>query len=421
MSITQAPTHAPIPTTSPIPDFPAEFADIPNTILDCWRSHGNYTIVSEFLEYEVIRSASWITSKLPPSEWITSTDIFPGGNCQTTPISLTTLCDGFPRASTYLVNCESDLVTSYYTTTWIQSYITPTWATEISNLPSPTCKVASDYSPECTRLNDAMSWWQAHPTPTSFVLPGCKILQPPKTTPACSMTAATYNIYSWPTPAPSGADFCSQNASHVTGTPTIPGKANTAVVSGHTLTSPSIYHFLSNITLRTALGDAYYVGSGGTSRAWNISTTILDKPLTVAQRESDILSMYRRCGGSGAHKQCVYYFKTDFRLNDVRTVRVDNANCKYCLDGTVYQDEYRPTIGVPVQSIVEQNGVFGDCGAWLGDIKPSFRVTDGPRVVSFEGFGPRDLHAITSEGGVAAPTEGGRSGVVTATSVATFS
>ena len=42
------------------------------------------------------------------------------------------------------------------------------------------------------------------------------------------------------------------------------------------------------------------------------------------------------------------------------------TKCGGCWGGTVYQDEYRPTVGIPVSEVPRQNGVFTDC-RFVGD------------------------------------------------------
>jgi hypothetical protein len=58
----------------------------------------------------------------------------------------------------------------------------------------------------------------------------------------------------WPT-STVGGDVCGKSGSTITPTPTIPGRANTALFSGQTLVSPSVYVILGPISARNLEGD----------------------------------------------------------------------------------------------------------------------------------------------------------------------
>jgi hypothetical protein len=296
--------------------------------------------------------------------------------CNTTYIpSLTTLCDGYPRASTVTSNCETKWTTNTGTVTLTDTFIyhSPEWSTEIDKLERPTCTVATDFE-QCSRLNDAFKWRTDHlqtqiPSPTGSILsPPCSVLNRPSSSakPACFLGGGSWQAFYWPSPLPTGSAFCNRNGTNYTATPTIPGQASTAVVSGLTMTSPSVYYLLKNVTLQTFAGQASSIGDASTGPdAFLPSTTV--GVLTAAQRESDILTVSAACIGSGKRRRCTYHAVPHFSIADLATVRADeycSAKTPVCRGGeTVYQDNYGPTLGVPMSAIVEQNGLFSDC-AW---------------------------------------------------------
>jgi hypothetical protein len=373
--ITPAPYHPPIPAAN-TPILPAEFADIPQSAVSCWDAIANYSTARKFLSSELKKSSSYDYILLNTTTY--DTDVWTDIEkyiCSTTYIpSITTLCDGYPRASTVSSDCETQWST--WTATWTRTdtfiYHVPEWSTEIEHLPYPTCKVASEFG-QCSRLIDAYNWRLTHlqtqsPTPTGSILPPpCSVLNKPISTtkPACYLDGGSWQAFYWPSPLPTGLAFCNKNGTNSTsGTPTIPGQANTAVVSGLTMTSPSVYYLIKNATLQTFAGQASFIGSASTGQdAYLPSTEVA--VLTAAQRESDILTVSAACIGSGKRRHCTYHAIPHFLIADLATVRADeycSAKTPVCQgDDTIYQDNYGPTLGVPISAIVEQNGVFSDC------------------------------------------------------------
>lgn len=258
--------------------------------------------------------------------------------------------------------------------------LAPTWTSEFAK-PSPTCKVAKDLSPMCARLFEAWTYraeqmqavspvasdvdWRV----TQAIPPCTPLMNVPAATdrPLCRANGGTYSVYHWPTAMASGQDFCNAHWTAPMGTPTIPGFPNTAVVSGVTLTSPDVYHFLNNMSVETYRGRAGQPGGIGNAAydVWALSTVV--PVITVAQSESDILQASKRCIGIEAD-QCTMYFVPDFRIQELATVRTDSFD-KYCKsqcgsreDGVLYQDCYQPSLAIPIREIVRQNsGVFGEC------------------------------------------------------------
>ena len=242
--------------------------------------------------------------------------------------------------------------------------------------------MAPDDSPLCSKMNSAYSWWSSShatvtpaPTPTTDVgveaaAPECWTLSrpPPDSRPTCKVWASWAEIHYWPTPTPSGSDFCNSSWIAPTGTPTIPGKPNTAVVSGYTLTSPTIYQFFHGVEFSTFAGrmtraDGSYVGNRPSVTREH---TITSAPsiYTVAKLETDILSVTQRRNTKRVNHVSV---NPDFRINDIFTIR---AEPWYGVgegirkpNMTIWQHKATPSIAVWPSDLVKQNGVkdLEDC------------------------------------------------------------
>ncbi|KAF2833671.1 hypothetical protein CC86DRAFT_415556 [Ophiobolus disseminans] len=405
-SITPAPTHPPFPVGN-TPTLPSQFSDIPASVVSCWDAHANYTSARQFLIKEINRSATfswsqWTTTSLA----ITLTgDLFI--NCYTTVSpSLTTLCDGYPRASTARTSCSTYIRTHFLTATHTGSniYVAPSWSTELDQLPSPTCIVASDFGPDCTKLADAYEWRVTQlqsqtPSPTgSIERPSCRVrfAPTPSAKPACFLAGGSWEAYYWPTPHA----FCSGNGtSNATATavptPTIPGQANTAVISGLTLTSPSVYHFLRNATLSTYVGRESNVGETPSDGTLSFASSTTAAFLTVAQRESDILTISRKCLGHNKGTHCTMHASPRFLIADLETVRASEyfGSREPHEAETIYQNEYAATVGLAMSDIVKQNSVFGEC-VWT---TPGERTeTAGPAAWMGGRMTKGDWHGITA-------------------------
>jgi hypothetical protein len=81
----------------------------------------------------------------------------------------------------------------------------------------------------------------------------------------CKINVGAYQAYYWPQPRPSDPNsfLCPGNSTGTLITRTIPDRPNTVILSGYTLTSPRIYHFLNSITVPTYLGIAVQPGGLG--------------------------------------------------------------------------------------------------------------------------------------------------------------
>ena len=375
--------HPPIPTIS-LPPLPPAFDDIPQPVESCWNAYFGHTVTSHFLKTEYDKSTTRLLHTYnPPLEWESTYKYDTTKDCSTAIFGLTTLCDGVLRAQSSSVDCKA--VSTVGTVTGYEYYseigvLAPTWTSDYEE-PSPTCQVARDLSPMCARLFEAWTYragqMRAAPSAPSDVgwritqaIPPCTPLmtQPASTNrPVCRAAGATYSAYYWPTATPSGEDYCNVNWTAPTGTPTIRGIPNTAVVLGITLTSPDVYHLLKDLRVETYRGRAGQPGGIGNAPydAWELSTVL--GAVTVAQPESGIFQASKRCKGIEGD-QCTVDFSPDFRIQDLQTIRTDTYD-KYCTgrcgprgNGVMYQDCYQPTLAIPIGEIVRQNGgILAEC------------------------------------------------------------
>ncbi|KAH7412365.1 hypothetical protein DE146DRAFT_601981, partial [Phaeosphaeria sp. MPI-PUGE-AT-0046c] len=329
------------------PALPSGFSDIPQSVISCWDAHASYNSASWFLYTQLLSSENYTFSEWSSTSYSFSTYLNARYNCNTTALpSLTTLCDGLKDAYK-----------------WRTSFL--------AQNPSITGSIAG---PECTVLNDG--------------------IVPAK--PACYLEGGTWEAFYWPTVTPTGSAFCNTTGANITGTPTKSGQANTAIISGLTLTSPSVYYMLRNAILQTLTGQASLVGNTNTASKQDVfapSTTATI--LTVAQQESDIITISRVCAGSNKRRYCTFHGSPGFSIADLATVRAT----EYCgwwgcdTSETIYQDEYTPTLGIPVSAIASQNGVFSDC-AWT---TPGARVrVAGALAYNGGKMGTEDWHPITT-------------------------
>lgn len=399
--------------------LPSQFSDVAKSAVECWDSHISYTFSSDFLRSQLDSSEFWTSTTYATP--ITETDYYTQTleDCTTSYPGLTTLCDKFPRASSCILQCTqkgTSISTRFFTDSGTGSWYRPTWSTEIEQLPKPTCTVAVDLSHQCSRLAEAYDWRTSHiPDGNTvwYVPPRCDVFLPPPATKRCSFKADSYEAYYWPTPKPSDPNaFCSPNATAPPATPTIPGRPNTAVVSGFTLTSPYVYHILHNATVFSFAGRASPIDGGPIESLWSVSSAA--PTMTLSQASSSLLSLKEECHRPSPHgaRRCTWSYDPDFRIQDMLTVR---ASAYYTTsDGvgsTICQSYYHPRIGLPLNEIASQNGVEEGCD-WTS--KPSGGLTIiGKDILSVGGFTSSDYHVVTATG---VPSPGSKT---TLTSVAT--
>jgi len=237
--------------------------------------------------------------------------------------------------------------------------------------------------------------------------PRCRVMLSRPSEPTCILNNFKYDGWYWPPFVPTGAAFC---ANRTTSAPTPTwGDAQTAVVSGLTLTSPSIYHFLSSLEIRTIVGYPSEVGSRGTSTSWSTTTVAVSAPpLSVAVLEKDALRQWVTWGGSPIVPRQIYKYATDFDLTDWKTLRAEKATPYGAVwMGTIIQNDYVPTLGVRLTDVAAQNtqseaSLLTAC-KWTTGFNP-IQYTEGPIAVAVA-IQTSNFHAIQTRNGEAVMTK----------------
>jgi len=308
----------------------------------------------------------------------------------------TTLCDGLARNTNTAADVEiCTIITETSTGTMLPGY-TPSIPPYISSwsasneVPVPSCTPAPDYQSLCYRLHSAYSWRtdQAKKTDTAnatttptYILeaekPPCKTWThaPPEglATKSCLLGVNDYAVHYWPSAPQPGSSFCANATRAPGGTATIPGLPNTAVVSGFTLTSPSVYHFLKGVAVSTSIGESEFGGRrrGYFSPVYNISSSISQMILTLGQREEDIWTAQPSRTGRGYRAHWNWRFANGSYNADAMTQASEPAYldaCKRerifdCNEGTISQAHFRQYAAVSIKEVLDEwkNGSFEDC------------------------------------------------------------
>ena len=179
-----------------------------------------------FSSYSAYTSSSWeVVEQYITEVWDTYTSL---STIVDRNVSMTTLCDGRPRALEPYRTSEVTLTYTY------DEPLTFTVYSEYTS-PSPTCTVDAT---ACAAIKSA------HPNDNAH----CDIPGPPATRVACTAipdycfiyAAGALDLLYWPVNTVSG-DFCAQNGSTVFAEPTSPPEPNKVVRDGYTFTSPTNY------------------------------------------------------------------------------------------------------------------------------------------------------------------------------------
>ncbi|ORY02565.1 hypothetical protein BCR34DRAFT_667651, partial [Clohesyomyces aquaticus] len=423
-------THAPIPTVQFAP-LPPEYSDIRQAV-SCWDSQASYQATTAFLWNQYISNMFYSPYNVPSTSIQASTYVYTYSSCTTAYPGLTTLCDGYPRASDCIESCvttSSSTETTTYTAITSGEWLRPTWSTEIDQAPSPTCRVAANLSPECKRLEEAYSWRVSQfdketlasatvnstTSPSAYnspLPPNCRVLIPPNPSAKlkCWLEFKSYDAYFWPTPTPTPTDpnrFCSRNATVPIATPNIPGKPNTAVISQLTMTSPFVYHILHNVTMYTFRGQASSIGERTRYPGHDVyePTSSFDI-IHYSQPQESILSQTKECHRLTTHgiPHCNLTSNPDFSIQDLFSVDA-NHYYPYSKDpvlatptlSTICQASYKPRIALVVSEVAKQNGIEVDC-EWSYAHNDFVTTTQDPASLSVWQYGGEVWHPITSSG-----------------------
>ncbi|KAH7122833.1 hypothetical protein B0J11DRAFT_581508 [Dendryphion nanum] len=228
--------------------FPSSISDLNPSDFSCWTSHVSYSLLTSSIQ----NAAETDKLKFTYSSTTVTTI---GDYIINRPTAEATLCDGSPRVTGLATPTGS----ARTTTQTIRTVWTSTW------MPlRPTCTVES-YGKECrsmysslasitSRLSASPQGTPSTTIPSFMITPPCRTpdTYPNPTAPiSCSLVVSTYKVLYWPVTMK--GDFCGTQST-IPPTPTISGKPNTALYSGLTITSPTIYYVLDNMHMQTFAG-----------------------------------------------------------------------------------------------------------------------------------------------------------------------
>ncbi|KAF2471140.1 uncharacterized protein BDR25DRAFT_342495 [Lindgomyces ingoldianus] len=429
------PTAPPAWTTTPpaniptitLPPLPPEFSDMPKDSMSCYSAWATANVRNEYIEAKRGESYACWDSSFPAT---TTTSTLVSGPCSMMPANWTTLCDGYPRRYDYPgQTCNStSTITSLLPAHTDRACTWPEWYSSY-RVPLPTCQPAPNLEPLCYRLHSVYSW-QTSQLKASATLsrninasitypafdyrkarPPCKTLKetaPPNLpSPHCAIQVNNYQVFFWPPDTPlSGPDICNTNFTPPPGTRTIPWLPNTAIVSGLTLTSPSVYHMLTGITIYTSIGKSRGGRWVGDVPVWNISTTIPSPTvLTLPQEISDVWTARPTHYGRGIRHVVEWnYTRPAYNPLFFATAPADKYfdSCKdtrYCRksDGYILQGNYRQWAALNVSELLAEwdSDEFRNCD-WR-EPEPVRGREDTRFWIA--GSGPWVAHAIVTDAG----------------------
>ena len=335
------------------------YANSCNALLLAWSSSsyaGRHTFTVQTLHTYTIGDTFTITS-------ITSGPV------------TTTLCDGVPR-----VFGGSTGFGPVYTTTDTPAYLTESSIGITINTftvtagPPPDCTVNAQ---DCKVLYDDYLASQSvdiskDATITTVAskvyanLPACNYVSIIDTCDSCckscTISANNVQMYYWP-PTAVGSE-CAANRTYITGTPTIPGQANTEVIGNRTFTSPTVY--LAFTQVAAPYGEAGYCGNP-------IPTAII--PLAPGDVSSVRFKEIANC--TTCHEGPVTYtvdkiYSVDYAdfvgpvpaaayRGQVGCIYGD-SDCK-----TITEEAYSPFLSVPTQ-LREMNSIWSECQLFVDGI-----------------------------------------------------
>jgi len=279
-------------------------------------------------------------------------------------VPYTTLCDGYRRA-----------VISR-TTTPVTTYDPPTTSTlnHIYTEPEPTCTIPET---ACTAIistyESSRSDYITNDGPSPLAT-HCNTYVPCNT--YCRIHDSSATVYYWPVTTAPGGDFCAANGSTIFAEPTSPPNQNTAVIDGHTFTSPTNYIAFAGLSaiIRTAKYGSWTT-CGGTATQY---TTAVVVPVTGAMTTKGL------DGG-----------RSSFNLEDLNTMKFEDFKAqRWCRNNpcTVIEDFYTPELALPTEVLDLQPVEWRDAGCKGTDVGTSYYhprmvplVTPAP-VVEGKGF-----------------------------------
>ncbi|GAB7356186.1 hypothetical protein MBLNU459_g6773t2 [Dothideomycetes sp. NU459] len=298
--------------------LPGPYSSLLSSAWSCLLALSTYTWETENDE---LRTATGLYTSVVPADVVTNT--------YTTQYNLSTytLCDGIPRVTAGNLTNIRTLTTT--TTLFAVSTRTGTlYATS-----SPPCTVApSIYSQYCPALvsiyNGSITAEINGNRSIENVQPDCpeSLFMPDYTPNACELQVQSAQMFYWPVSTVDG-NFCAQNGSTVTATPTGDGP-NTFNLNGIILTSPTVYVSFYNLE--------YYTSAPGYSSSFSTDSLI-------AFASSQISS---QCGYHGADGIFPFNFQD---LNTVPwSAYACQANCWFNTDYCIPMvTPYAPALAFP--------------------------------------------------------------------------
>ncbi|KAG9229121.1 hypothetical protein BJ875DRAFT_547223 [Amylocarpus encephaloides] len=332
--------------------------------IDCWSSWSSYRSLSTSLYDSYLQGGSSFSTLPTFVETYSDIETVDYSNA-----TFTQLCDGHSRLTTRFPTITMNSYSTY------SDYVIFVPQSDSRTAKPPKCTFSRD-SRDCSRVwslwsssSSALSS-QSSDQPLSSLksdgLPPCIEAEVPCSVikdRQCTVKPDEGTMYYWPITTVSG-DFCSQNGTTITPTPTKKGHPNTLDSGDLTFTSPSVYLVFSTL-------NGYYssAGSGLLSRDGKCGPTVSD--LTLTFPPSAVSSVGWRAPESG--------YSIDYsNFNTVQREAYANA-CPYlrACSGWVLSPwkNYDPFIQVPHAVLGKHMKNWGNCSGW---------AYSKPRVVRLE-------------------------------------
>ncbi|KAM3088113.1 hypothetical protein ACMFMG_002171 [Clarireedia jacksonii] len=332
----------------------------------CWSSWSTYRSLSTSSDSSILQLPNTTSLVLP-------TYIETYFNIETVDYSnavYTELCSGYSWLTKRVPT--TTLATSYLTyynySTWYPQSVTRTDKPPVCTYSrnSPQCsRLWSSWSSSSSALSTATNSDEALATIRSDGLPPCS--EPEVPCPAildreCTVKPDAGTLYYWPVTTVSG-DFCAQNGSTITPTPTRNGHPNTVVLGDMTFTSPSAYLVFSTL-------NGYYssAGSGLFVRDGKCGPTVTDLTLTLPP--SAVSSVAFKTPELG---YSVNY--ADFNTVPVDSYKIACPFLRACSGwGRSGIKNYDPFLQVP-HDVLHKQKQWENCTGW-GYVRPSLKALE---------------------------------------------
>ncbi|KAF4556942.1 Hypothetical protein D9617_1g088240 [Elsinoe fawcettii] len=340
------------PTTTGVPNngTSPNVYSLVNSAYDCYLAISRWTSTAK---------GTWLTTASFP---VTVKESTRTDNKTISYTSLTTLCDGVPRA--VFTKTPGTEVTQVTTVKTAYTYISKN--STLSYEGTPPCTVNPDpLSSYCKQFqevyNSRITTWFQNPSAGIFELVNkfpkfCTTDTEPVapayghlTKPECFLTISSAQLYYWHTEKPT--NFCNWTAT--TNAPNPDGKPDTMVINGTTLTSPSVYVYVHGLN--------YW-------RRTMQSTTVLTKDTFLAFQPKEIRSVCGYRGGDGPYEMNYADFNEPIPWSawacQPRCFGLDVSTCNPM--GANIASDYKPQLSVPsnFSTVLADLGLPADCSLY---------------------------------------------------------